>query len=451
MDTNLPVEEILVDASDSWIETELQDALIAVRIDANGTNDSRTGEIAIKEAKGLIEPVIVEIKQDNILINKEGMVQFKDRAFKNACLEIADANHDGDISPEEALTVTELNISGKGIKDLTGLDAFKNVWKVDAKDNDIEDADILSSLGYLYWLDLRGNKNLRTFDVTGCSFYFEWCQFEVTEELQYKQYKRQVGICNWLIPYTEGNYRGYQDAGSDPYGEHAIFIDDPRTTQDWSLQNTIKQIQQHTKGNGKNKIVFVGTGFIDVDHENETYERMMNEALEMIFEMTEMQAIKEYFDIYFYYRLCEKHNLWSGTKQEKESDYTEFKIKYMNPFSKEKRDIESKAFAAVTTGDEAFNLYEGQEYRCLLVNQILGHIVNGSRYKAEYTYKAANIYQPSMSIYDTYTSMFLEGNTFIDENGKITTTGAFTSTWHISQSLDDYSEDIKEELIPDIK
>ena len=80
---------------------------------------------------------------------------------------MADKDGDDDISSEEAEAVEIINIKAKGVKDLTGLDWFKNTWKLDAGDNDIEDAMIVSELHYLHWLNLKGNKNLKCFDVRG--------------------------------------------------------------------------------------------------------------------------------------------------------------------------------------------------------------------------------------------------------------------------------------------
>ncbi|MDJ0839883.1 MAG: immunoglobulin domain-containing protein, partial [Acidobacteriota bacterium] len=68
-----------------------------------------------------------------------------------------DANDDGLISTEEAEAVTGiLDLSGQGIEDLTGLDAFSNITGLDASDNDLSQ-----------WPDLSGFPNLVTLDLSG--------------------------------------------------------------------------------------------------------------------------------------------------------------------------------------------------------------------------------------------------------------------------------------------
>ena len=149
------------------------------------------------------------------------------------------------------------------MKDLTGLDAFKNTWKLDARNNDIEDAMIVSELHYLHWLSLKGNKNLKCFDVRGCTSYFEVCDFEMTEDLNYYLYYRYMGV-TWP---------------DDKYSKHSHHSQDPRHTQDWSRQGECYEVYHHTKGPGKVAVVFSGIGWIDVDVNDGTFERIIHQGM----------------------------------------------------------------------------------------------------------------------------------------------------------------------------
>lgn len=307
LDTNIPEDRLDI-KSDEWIKTARNGSEISVSILGNHDARKRQGTLVIAESEGILPAYEIAVSQDYILENKPGMVQFIDRSFKTAVLDIADTNKDKDISQDEALALQEMDIVGRGVKDLTGLDAFRNLEKLDARDNDIEDANIVSALPRLHWLDLRGNANLKCFDVTGCSFYFDWCRFNINDELKYTQYKRQVGVC------IGERANGYKYS-NDPTGEHAIFLDDERKTTDWSEQNKLILVSGHTKGNGKNKIVFTGAGYTDFDVKTGTFQRIMEEACTTMFERaTNLNKIKEYFDIYFMVRIAEKHNQWLGTK-----------------------------------------------------------------------------------------------------------------------------------------
>lgn len=304
VDTDIENPEIILKAQEGAFFSLEGKTLTAVN--ANNTGEKRASYLEISEASGKMKSVKVEIYQETAPARTD-VVNFKDVNFKKAMLAIADKDSDGEVSFDEAMTVKEINITGKNVKNLSGLEHFKNVEKLDAQNNSIEDANVISELHFLYWLDLRGNANLKCFDVTGCSFYFDWCRFDINDNLKYTQYKRQVGICTSQYAGGNGGYR-YEN---DPTGAHANFLDDNRQTTDWSRQNNLILVSQHTKGNGRNKIVFTGVGYIDVDIKDGTFQRIMEEAYTTMFERaTNLKEIEEYFDIYFMERIADKHNQW---------------------------------------------------------------------------------------------------------------------------------------------
>lgn len=294
-ETNLPAEEISLGKED-WFEAGIENGRIVVRFASNSTPEDRTGRLVISDSKALLEPVSVEFSQSWILANKEGMVQFKDKAFKKAMLDLADTDGDGDVSFPEAEAVQEIDIKDRGVKDLTGLDAFKNAWKLDARNNDIEDASLTRELHYLHWLDLKGNKNLKTFDVTGCTIYFDHCEFELTDDLLYYCLRRQVGICGSDVLNS-----------SDPKCEHSKHIRDERQTQDWSRQDRVVKIKEHTKDfyNSKGEkmelaVCFSGIGYIDVDLQDGSFDRLMRVCADLIQKnFPDMTENWEYLDIFY--------------------------------------------------------------------------------------------------------------------------------------------------------
>ncbi len=282
--TQLSIDDLAVE-SEPWIKTEIitkKDSegkeILSLRVilARNETHKDRNGKVSVKHKGSLMEPFEFTLTQPYAFYNREGMVPFTDRAFKETMLETADINGDFDISPEEALAVKELNISGKGIKDLTGLGYFKNVWKFDGQDNDIVDGTIIKELPLLYWLDLKGNKNLKTFDVTGCTFFFEHCEFEVTDDLVYYTTRQQVFVTN----------------ASDPMCEHSKHVRDDRQSTDWSRQDEIITVKKHTKGSGY-PIIFSSFSLIDVDINDGSYERFMMDKINF---MLQNKGDKEFFD-----------------------------------------------------------------------------------------------------------------------------------------------------------
>ena len=300
--TDLTPEEIAVTPSEGWITASVSRDGLTIGVTYNNTNDTRSGIVTVIARRKNGSTVTVKISQSPArCINAEGMVQFKDPRFKKACLAIADTNGDGDVSPKEAEAVEILDIPNRGIHDLTGLDAFKNVWKIDAHGNDIEDAMIITNLHKLHWLDLMGNMHLKCFDVRGCTSYFELCDFEVTDDLAYYLYWRQMGI--------QGK-GGEVSSADDRLGYHCHHSHDPRRTQDWSRQGEFYQVHEHTKGSGDYAVVFSGIGWIDVDINDGTFERAVFETMDGQRENPNWEGDWDYLDVYVYVQIAEKRSQW---------------------------------------------------------------------------------------------------------------------------------------------
>lgn len=247
------------------------------------------------------EPGYESSLEEGPLVNGEGMVPFKDRAFKKAMLDAWDRDHDGDISPEEALSADAVEAVGKGIRDIIGIEAFRNVEKIDLRDNDIEDASLTANHPYLHWLDLKGNKNLKTFDTRGCTIYFDHCDFELTDDLLYYCWRRQVGVNSMR---EDGSFLDYRN-------EHAKHVKDGRETTDWSRHTRLVQLHQHTKGDGKFKVNFTGLGYINVDLEDGSFERIMLETYNTILEeCPRFVSHLDELDIYYMEYLSPHHEMY---------------------------------------------------------------------------------------------------------------------------------------------
>ena len=251
------------------------------------TSENRTGQmrasyVEISEASGKMPSYKVDILQD-FIEEREDVVKFTDIAFKNTMLALCDMDADGEVSFDEALTVKEIVAVGEGIGDLEGLQYFKNIEKLDLQENDIVDGSVLKELPLLHWLDLKGNKNLKTFDITRCSLYFEHCEFEVTNDLLYYCLRRQIN----------------DTYVSDNACEHSKHIEDTRNSVDYTHQDELRVLKEHTKGDGKKAIVFTGMGYIDVDINDGTWDRLVDRCLELIYQnCEELHEYWDYLDIY---------------------------------------------------------------------------------------------------------------------------------------------------------
>ncbi|MCZ4318493.1 T9SS type A sorting domain-containing protein [Aequorivita viscosa] len=95
------------------------------------------------------------------------IVNIPDANFKNALLNhnpVIDTNGDGEIQVSEAEAVSVLNLYNKNISDLTGVEAFANIYRLDCHVNLLTQLDISENIELLY-LDVSVN-SLSTLDLT---------------------------------------------------------------------------------------------------------------------------------------------------------------------------------------------------------------------------------------------------------------------------------------------
>ena len=85
-------------------------------------------------------------------------VTIADPVLRTLLLAVADHNEDGSIDQDEALTVTSLDISDAGVRDLGGLSGFANLETLRAAGNAISDLGELSELASLKEVVLTANR-----------------------------------------------------------------------------------------------------------------------------------------------------------------------------------------------------------------------------------------------------------------------------------------------------
>lgn len=294
LDTDAPESQLAIKTEGSFFSLS-QDNKTVVVVNANATDSKCKGRIILYDGSGHFdnERNVIVTQDVRPMSGGDNCVKFESWNLKNAILGVADTDGDEEISFEEALAVRELVLAGKEISDLTGLEAFKNVWKLDLRDNLIEDATCLKQLPLLYWLDLKGNKKLRTFDVTNCTQYFEHCEFELTNDLSYYTFRQQVGIIN----------------ASDPDCLRSHHVIDTRTSSDFSRHGRLTSVQKHTKQSGAvPSIVFSGLGYLDIDYQDGSWKRLMDDISDAFWNASPIAEYREYFDVYYIEWVDENRN-----------------------------------------------------------------------------------------------------------------------------------------------
>ena len=92
---------------------------------------------------------------------------FPDTHFATYVKENIDANHDGWLGMIEALITMELNLTGLGIEDLTGIEYLDHIQTLNCSGNNIKEA-VLDSFPYLSSISMQNNPDLKRLKLSYC-------------------------------------------------------------------------------------------------------------------------------------------------------------------------------------------------------------------------------------------------------------------------------------------
>ena len=92
---------------------------------------------------------------------------FPDTHFATYVKENIDANHDGWLGMIEALITMELNLTGLGIEDLTGIEYLDHIQTFNCSGNNIKEA-VLDSFPYLSSISMQNNPDLKRLKLSYC-------------------------------------------------------------------------------------------------------------------------------------------------------------------------------------------------------------------------------------------------------------------------------------------
>jgi hypothetical protein len=294
MTTNVPVADLVTETPD-WIMATVKEGALTVVISANRTVDEREGEVALKDTRNRVKAVSFHVTQDWLLINGEGMVQFRDKAFKKAILAVADNDKDLDISMEEAKTIREVNAVGKGIVDIAGIECFSSIERIDLRDNDIrrvwlDDPAVYSNLRYI---DLTGNMTLANeINLSGC----------------YAGKSIYLAVDNLL--------------------SHTIKTKEPSFYESTDFTyNGLHEIKGHTKGNGI-PLVFITTAYVDLDYKNGAVRELVEYQAEQLFSVEPFSSMEDYFDISYLAFVAPNDQERADTPSSFEQYWDDLKIRF---------------------------------------------------------------------------------------------------------------------------
>ena len=230
----------------------------------NNTGDDVTADVTVAERSLRYGKTSVTLIQGTLQpVRKDGQVFFDHWALKKAMNAIADRDGDGEVSFEEALKVTKVNLSHKEITNIHGLEYFKNIEWLDLSYNKLDEI-ILNDIGAyskLKYLNPKKNNPGYKLNITGCYPLIE--------------------VENWYNP-------------DFTYDLETLPL--PYESTDYSHDGTVEIYQEHTKGNGINIVFF--SHCIDVDYDNGMHKVNIDRCVDEFFSYAPLENFKEYFNIY---------------------------------------------------------------------------------------------------------------------------------------------------------
>ncbi len=271
LETNLPCEDVLLSASE-WMAVSLEGSTLSLSIGQNDSGKQREGYISVGDCKCRIQEVIIDILQDYLPRNEdppqriEGMVWFEDRALKAAVLEKYDSDGDGELSLEEALRVRDLDVSGRGITSLVGLEEMHNLERLDFSRNDVLVADFSAYPNFIHLREADGsfNPNLERVDLGPYG------------DPRYAHCVTLTWKCDRTI-YTDATFQEYH-------------------SEDFSWDE-LRILEEHTRGKGA-YIVFEFDGYVDKDWQCGIPERLAGTLTDELFSLPPLDVFRDCFDVY---------------------------------------------------------------------------------------------------------------------------------------------------------
>lgn len=306
LDTNIPFGLMNLTFSDpSWIDVrEISMNQWAFVAGADGSAN-RHCDITVGVEGDAVTPVTLRaIQKDR---NDYASYHVNDTAFLNALTEKADADGDGLVSLEEASALTELDIRDSGIKSIAGIECLKGLKRLYASGNDIEDAGMLRELPLLYWLDLAGNEHIRTVDVSGCSWYFEYFDAEPVASLDLVCYAGQNvltrGYYDIVDNLEEWDFQNKSGDLTDRNGnrsrqwmirDHSRLVPDNRKSDIDAPYTVCRMLRKHTRGTGNLPVFITIRTVLQQDVDDGSVDRYLDNMYRNIFNRVDFQYERNY-------------------------------------------------------------------------------------------------------------------------------------------------------------
>lgn len=295
-DTDEPSIEARVDESNiveivsiNYTPTKAGDASYSGTITVRNTSDNDTrkekkGKIILYDSRDKLgnNTKKITVVQDCFTPEKkEGCVYFSDWNFKDAMVAIADTDADGEVSFEEALAITKVDVSYKDIKNIEGLNEFRNIE----------------------WLDVSGNRRLKELVLDEITSYYKLKYVKAVFEDDVERVLHfggcYPGPSRRFITDSDPTGRAYKNVR----GQFPKYYE----SQDF-YENKSFVLKEATKGGDYEIKIEFSTYAVDLDYKSGAVDDYINTILDAIFTIEPYKTFKDYFGIYV------NHSVATNTK-----------------------------------------------------------------------------------------------------------------------------------------
>ena len=255
---------LTVTSNDDWIVISGDQGTVTVL--ANETDDLRTGHVSVLDDSGHFSTSVL-VSQEPAMRYKDGCVFFRDRRFKKAVLAAYDEDGDGELSFDEACRVRRLELSGLGIRDLTGIEEMKGIQYLDVSHNQIDSADFSDYQAFydLRYIDVRDNPlsspDAPLVNVGGC---YHGPSFQLLQDKS--AWKNEIK---------------YYKCENPLEGKELVCL------------------QEHSEGNGL-YFYFLDRSLLDKDFENGAAREVFEAWMENIFSVEPFKSFRNCFSVYYF-------------------------------------------------------------------------------------------------------------------------------------------------------
>ena len=216
-----------------------------------------------------------------ITLLPDSYVWIEDRNFRKAVIDAGlDANGNRFISREEAETITRLDLKGKDIHTLNGIECFKNLQSLDITDNArLDTVDLSCDLRYLKSIQIDLSADY--IDVTGCRLVMDFNQSPAAE----------IHALNTQVLRLPDVY-----TPRIPESEIIREVDTYRTT-DFSHNGEVMCLQEATVDRYKERFMIQILNVTDRDYETGVIEELGRQVCEDLFAIEPMKSFRHYFEV----------------------------------------------------------------------------------------------------------------------------------------------------------